>query len=90
MRQRSGPRTQEASPLVDATLRVADIAAAGLLILLLLPMLALLAAMAPRGDMPVPSALRTFRGDQLPQLFGVLRGEYSIFRPGGSPRVFSD
>lgn len=90
MHQRSGHQTQEVSPLVDATLGVADIAVASLMILLLLPMLALVAAMAPRGDMPVPTALRTFRGDQLPQLFGVLRGEYSIFRPGGRPRVFTD
>ena len=90
MHQRSDHRTQEVSPNFDAVLRVADIVAASLLILLLLPMLAVAAAMAPRSDMPVPSALRTFRVDQLPQLFGVLRGAYSIFQPGRAPRVFSD
>lgn len=78
----------------DAALRVADIATAAGLILLLLPMIGLVAAVsgtAGREDAGVRRALHRFRADQLPQLFGVMRGEYSFFRSTGHcPRAFSD
>lgn len=34
--------------------------------------------------------VRMFRGDQLPQLFNVIRGELSFFGDASRPRLFSD
>ncbi|MCC7047609.1 MAG: sugar transferase [Alphaproteobacteria bacterium] len=36
------------------------------------------------------SFVRTFRGDQLPQLLNVIRGELSFFAAGSRPRLFAD
>lgn len=88
-------RSHAASPTLaaDAALRVADIATAAALILLFLPMIGLVAAVSGnpgQGDVGVRRALHRFRGDQLPQLFGVMRGEYSLFRAGNRPRAFTD
>lgn len=88
-------RSPAASPTIaaDAALRVADIATAAGLILLFLPMIGLWAAVsgkASRQDAGVRRALHRSRADQLPQLFGVMRGEYSFFRSGDFPRAFSD
>jgi lipopolysaccharide/colanic/teichoic acid biosynthesis glycosyltransferase len=39
---------------------------------------------------PTGRYLRLFRGDQLPQLFSVLRGELSIFGDPSRPHLFAD
>lgn len=88
-------RSHAASPTIatDAALRVADIATAAGLILLLLPVIGLVAAVAGktgRKGAGVRRALHRSRADQLPQLFGVMRGEYSFYRTGDCPRAFSD
>ncbi len=88
-------RSDAATPTVatDAALRVADIATAAALIVLFLPMICLVAAVsgkAGREDAGVRRALHRFRADQLPQLFGVMRGEYSFYRTDNCPRAFSD
>lgn len=77
----------------DWVLKLADIIVALALIVLLLPMIALVAGASGKamtGGSTLWRSLRRFRADQLPQLFGVLSGEYSFFRPGNRPRVFSD
>jgi lipopolysaccharide/colanic/teichoic acid biosynthesis glycosyltransferase len=41
-------------------------------------------------DRPLRPLVRMFRGDQLPQLFNVIRGELSFFGGASRPRLFSD
>ncbi len=45
---------------------------------------------AARGDGAIPMYLRMIRGDQLPQLFNVVRGELSFFGDASRPRLFAD
>lgn len=72
--------------------RLADTALALSLILLLLPMLLFVAAFGQRAlaEDGTSAALRRFRGDQLHQLFGVLRGDLSFFRASRRPLAFAD
>ncbi len=78
--------THTAPPFsVETVLRVADAVVAAGLIVFLLPVFGLVAMAASRSG----RALYRFRGDQLPQLIGVLRGEFSFFRRS-VPRPFSD
>jgi lipopolysaccharide/colanic/teichoic acid biosynthesis glycosyltransferase len=44
----------------------------------------------PATDRPLRPLVRVFRGDQLPQLVNVLRGELSFFRRAARPRLFAD
>ena len=94
MQERIDPRHAAPPTLAtDAALRVADIATAAAMILLFLPMIGLVTAVSGRagaGDAGVRRALHRFRADQLPQLFGVMRGEYSFYRTSDRPRAFSD
>lgn len=88
-------RSDSTTPTVaaDAALRVADIATAAGLILLFLPMIGLVAAFSGKPgqeDAGVRRALHRFRADELLQLFGVMRGDYSFFRTGNRPRAFTD
>lgn len=76
----------------DAALRVADITLAAALIMLFLPLIGLVAAVSGKaglGDAAMRRALHRSRADQLPQLFGIMRGEFSFFR-SDCPRAFSD
>lgn len=86
MQERIG--RHDTSPLVtgDSVLRLADVVLAAGLVVFLLPVFGLVAATTPRTS----RALYRFRGDQLPQLIGVLRGDYSFFRASPLPRPFSD
>ena len=45
---------------------------------------------APVSDRPLRPLVRTFRGDQLPQLLNVIRGELSLFSGASRPRLFAD
>lgn len=69
----------------DVWARIADIVLSAGLIVFLLPVFGLVAMATPRSG----RALYRFRGDQLPQLIGVLRGEFSFFRRS-IPLPFSD
>jgi lipopolysaccharide/colanic/teichoic acid biosynthesis glycosyltransferase len=95
MMQERIDRSHAAPPSIatDAALRVADIATAAGMILLFLPMIGLVAAFSGKAgheDAGIRRALHRFRADQLLQLFGVMRGQYSFYRTGNRPRAFSD
>ncbi len=94
MQERIGPSgNATAHDATDAALRFADIATASAMILLFLPIIGLVAAVSGKAgieDDGVRRALHRLRADQLPQLFGVMRGKYSFYRTGSHLRAFSD
>jgi lipopolysaccharide/colanic/teichoic acid biosynthesis glycosyltransferase len=109
-------------------IRLADIAAAAGLVVVLTPVIVAVAALSYRPNLPLilrrqckaprgqrytvyefnahdgrdsrhqvgrperalRPLIRLFRGDQLPQLFNVIRGELSFFGDASRPRLFAD
>lgn len=91
MRERMETTIDAATQLT--AVRVADMAAALALLLLLFPVIAFVGVVATQRDAdasPLWQQIRRFRGDQLMHLFDVLRGERSFFAEPPCPRVFGD